>query len=129
MTPTPQLVAAQLKLGRWQARDERALQDAVERVLREAFGDAVRREVDLFEVDEALRPTSVGRVDFLVGEVGVELKMRGSRASVLRQVQRYLGSPLLSSIVVASTKPTLLSNWPHTLAGKLVAPVVLRTWL
>lgn len=124
-------VVAALARGRWVARDEAALQVAIEVVLRETFGDAVRSEVTLTEPSEIVQGArhKIGRIDFMVDDVGLELKVRGSRASVLRQAQRYLLSPALSSLVVASTHAALLSGWPRELAGKPVAPVILRSWL
>lgn len=127
--PSPGAIVAALRRGRWVARDEDVLQRAMLEVLVAEFGaDVVRREVPLFEIDRVLRPTSIGRIDFVVGDVGLELKVRGSRSDTLRQAQRYLGSPLLSSLVVASTHAALLSNWPPDLAGKRVATTHLRSW-
>lgn len=57
---------------------ERALQDAVEKALR-AEGFNPQREVTRGD----------DRIDFLVGAVGIELKVKGSSGDVFRQLERY----------------------------------------
>jgi hypothetical protein len=72
---------------------EKAMQDAVESALRaEQF--AFRREVT----------RGTDRIDFVVGSVGVELKVKGSAAEVLRQLERYAAWPDLTGLVLVTSK-------------------------
>jgi len=59
------------------------------------------------------------RIDFLIGTVGVEVKVRGGLAAVISQLERYAASDLVSSLVLVSTKSTLC-RVPTVLNGKPV---------
>lgn len=48
-------------------------------------------------------PVSQGRIDFLVGYVGVEVKVSGRRADVLQQLLRYAADKRVKSLVLATT--------------------------
>lgn len=72
---------------------EKAMQDAVERTLR-AEGLAFKREVT----------RGADRIDFLVGTVGIELKVKGSAGDVLRQLERYALWPDVSELVLLTSK-------------------------
>lgn len=87
-------VSALLTSHRYVCVTEAELQEAVAQVLRGA-GVAFEREV-------ALSPA--GRIDFLVDDVGLELKIDGGTVAVVRQLQRYAASPRVSSIVLATTR-------------------------
>lgn len=111
--------------------DERSLQDAIGAALEGGTwtpGDptwttaTILREERL--VDEIGR--SVGRVDFLIGPVALELKVAGHRSEVLRQVAGYARSPRVELLIVASTRAALLTDWPATLVGKPIVLVHLR---
>lgn len=73
---------------------EKDFQDAVGEALT-TRGVAFEREVDLGDGD---------RIDFMVGEVGLELKMEGSTANVARQLQRYCRHERVQEIVLATTR-------------------------
>jgi hypothetical protein len=91
--------------------NEAELQVAIQAVL----GDSAQREVQV---------PGAGRIDFLVGDVGVEVKVAGSLASVGAQLLRYLGSDLLSAIVLVTTKRAH-AGLRGTLLGKRVEVHVL----
>jgi hypothetical protein len=43
------------------------------------------------------------RIDFLIGRVGVEVKIKGTRDALHRQVLRYAESPLVDELLVITT--------------------------
>lgn len=45
-----------------------------------------------------------GRIDFRVGRVGIEVKVKGSSTALLRQVSAYTDDPSLDAILVITTK-------------------------
>lgn len=61
-------------------------------------------------------PVSEGRIDFLVGDVGVEVKVAGRRAEVLQQLLRYAADKRIRSLVLATTCFSH-ARLPHVLAG------------
>lgn len=63
-----------------------------------AQGLDVRREVRLSDRD---------RIDVMVGGVGVEVKIKGSRRDIYRQLQRYAASDQVSALVLATA-----AAWP-----------------
>jgi hypothetical protein len=88
---------------------EVALQAAVARAL-DDFGRIYNREWSLSPKD---------RIDFLVGDIGIEVKVGGSRTDLLRQVDRYLAFPAVNALLVVTTLRR------HTLPGILRGKPVL----
>lgn len=86
---------------------ERDLQDAVEDALTGA-GLLVEREVPL---------SSYSRIDFVVGDVGIECKISGAWRSVARQLERYAAFDRIGSLLLVTTR-NLHSNVPLTMSGK-----------
>lgn len=112
-------------------RPTRASEDALQVAVAEALEAARARGELAAEVTrearlEDERGRSVGRIDFLVGEVGLELKVAGFRSEVIRQVAGYARSSRIALIVLASTRAALLTDWPDTLVGKPIVLVHLR---
>lgn len=103
------LIERLLRTHRFRFVNERELQDGIELVLRGA-GLAITREASL---------GAAGTIDFLVDDLGVEVKVAGSRADVVRQVHRYLQVDALSSILVVTTRAQL-ARLPASIAGKPV---------
>ncbi len=99
------------------ASSEPRLRDAIARVLRDSH---VRYEREAWITDD-------DRIDFLVqyhGEqVGIEVKIRGSRSAVVRQLMRYAGSHVVDSLVLATSR-TQLTQLPDTMRGKPVLPAI-----
>jgi hypothetical protein len=72
---------------------EKAMQDAVESALR-GEGLEFKREVT----------RGADRIDFLVGTIGVELKVKGSAGDVLRQLERYALWEDVTGLVLVTSK-------------------------
>jgi hypothetical protein len=88
-------IIAALAHRSFRARDEYELQDAVASCLVDAGIDLAREVV----LDGA------GRIDFLThAGVGIELKVDGSPASVLRQLHRYSHAPGVTALVLITTR-------------------------
>jgi hypothetical protein len=77
----------------------------------EEIGIPHAREVRLTETD---------RVDFIVGSIAVELKVKCSAAELLRQLQRYAQSPQVEEILALSFTRSCLRMLPGRLSGKPV---------
>ena len=99
---------------RWSTELE--LQDAMWEVLKRRFPDefpVVQREGQLSPQD---------RPDFIVdvGDtcVAVEVKVKGSRNSVLRQLARYAAHDEVDAVVLASGKRTLAAAMPLMIHDK-----------
>jgi hypothetical protein len=109
-------VVAALSDRVYRAARERALQDAIETVLRGA-GFRVERE---FRLNDRDRP------DFLVDKcVAVEVKMRASGSTVLSQLARYAAHDRVRAIVVATPRLSSLAGMPEEILGVAVRPVAL----
>lgn len=88
------------------------LQDAVAKVLTQ-HGIEFTREAYLEGLD---------RIDFLVGTVGIEIKVGGSLSHVTRQIHRYLQCDQISGIVLLTGR-LKHTNVPMTMSGKPVRTV------
>lgn len=75
----------------------------------------VAREVELF-------PGS--RIDFLVGRVGVEVKVDGSLGAVTRQLHRYAESDRVDALVLVSSR-NRHARQPGSMSGKPLRVVIL----
>lgn len=92
---------------RW--RNERDLQEGLEVAFREAeWQPAPRREVRLNHAD---------RIDFVIGDLGVEVKVDGSLAAVTRQLHRYAQVEELAGVLLVTTQACHLAV-PRELNGK-----------
>lgn len=94
--------------------DEVELSAAVAKLLTDA-GVAFEREVRLSSRD---------RIDFMVGSIGVELKVDGTLAQILRQLDRYLQHERVSEVVLVSTRRKHMYV-PSALRGKRIVPICL----
>jgi len=61
----------------------------------------------------------VDRIDFLVGDVAVEVKTKGSRAEVIRQLYRYASHSRVAWIVLATTRAQ--HRMPEAIGAKPVS--------
>ena len=86
-------IAAAITANRYRYGHETRLQDAIEIVLAEAGIEAVREP----------HLTAADRIDFLAGRVGVEVKIAGQSAAVMRQLRRYAASPDVDALVLVTT--------------------------
>ncbi len=87
-------ILAALRAGQFTYTDEIALHADMSRVL-DAHGLEHHREVNL--------GPGVGRIDFMVDRVGIEVKVKGRAADVTRQLRRYASSPSVDALVLVST--------------------------
>lgn len=94
MSVTGAELAAHLEGYRFHYADEEQLQEAIEEALARG-GFPCQREVKL---------DIYGRIDFLVERIGIEVKVAGSTAEVLRQVRRYTRSDMLDEIILVTTR-------------------------
>lgn len=94
-----------------QTTSEKALQDALEPLIRASFPSGMTREA-------ILGPGDV--VDFLVEDVAVEVKVDGSPMEVTRQLHRYAGHDAVAALVLVTTRAKH-RGLPPTLRGKPVA--------
>ncbi len=93
---------------------ERELQDSVERALR-AEKLAFKREVT----------RGADRIDFVVGSVGVELKVKGAVTEVHRQLERYAAWEELTELLLVTTRGHHLAM-PNSIGGKPVLVHMVR---
>ncbi len=104
MTGRPELAAGSAALAEWIAgligghryryRDELQLHDGIGQVLAEA-GVIVAAEARLSGRD---------RIDFLAGTVGIEVKVAGTAAAVVRQLRRYAASPRVEALILVTNR-------------------------
>lgn len=71
---------------------------------------------------EAQLPGVRGRIDFLVGEVGIEVKVDGGLSPVTRQLHRYLEVEALAGVLLVTTVASHLAV-PREMLGKPVTVV------
>lgn len=65
------------------------------------------------------------RIDFLVGAVGIEVKVGGSAAEVFRQLMRYAESPRIDSLIVVTDKVRIARGLPDSALRKHIDVVSL----
>jgi len=90
--------------------DEKFLQGEIADVLG-IEGVSYEREVHL----------STGIIDFMVGDIGVEVKVHQESMSVYRQLERYAKDPRLKGIILASVRTGV--TVPEDISGKPAAVV------
>lgn len=89
-----------------------------ELAMQQAVAEILDREGCLFEREFDLGPGR-GRIDFYLPtiRVGLELKVKGSPADVLRQLQRYTTSDQIDALILVSGRARF-GAFPSTLGGK-----------
>jgi len=107
-------IVSAIRGARFSFATEAELQAGIARILAAAGIDAAR-EVVLSARD---------RIDFLVGNVGVEVKIDGSHSALLRQLDRYAGLPQIGALVVVCGS-TRLGRLPAALRDKPVRGVTI----
>lgn len=96
---------------------EKDVQQSVEQAFA-AAGVECRREVRLNATDV---------IDFLVDRVGIEVKIKGGKRAILRQVERYAESDQVDTLVLLTA---VAMGMPASIKGKPVHVVSLgRAWL
>jgi hypothetical protein len=46
-----------------------------------------------------------GRIDFIVGRIGIEVKVKGSAEALRRQIERYAGDDRFDEFLAVTTRP------------------------
>lgn len=105
---------ALLSAHRFTTSSEKELQDGITVVLRET---AVAWKLE-GGFHREYRLDASNRVDFLVGDIGIEVKVKGSNASVVRQLHRYATFPAIKGLLLVTTLPR--HRVPDVLLGKPV---------
>ena len=54
--------------------------------------------------EREVRLSGTDRIDFLIGGIGIEVKMAGSLAGVTRQLHRYAQSERVNALILVTTK-------------------------
>lgn len=117
MDPSTVSVLDLLDRYRITGRAERQYQDSIEEILVANKVSHVR--------EAALSPAD--RIDFLIdGGVGIEVKVQGSRAAVIRQLARYAESDQVNSLIVAATTRRLMAVLPDEILGVPVSRHLLQ---
>lgn len=112
-TSNAQVIEA-LRTSRFTHSNEEELQRGIEQAFASA-GIEAQREVRLSGRD---------RIDFLVGGIGVEVKVAGSAASAFRQLERYAESDLVEELVLVTDRAQVGAQ-PATVGGKPLTVVAL----
>lgn len=106
---------------RFRYTDEIELQDGIAEVLTRA-GIQFEREVVLPRRDQ-LDFLRRDRIDFLVTPgIGIEVKIRGSRVDVMRQLARYAEHERIESLILVTDR-SQFAMMPLALGGKLITVV------
>jgi hypothetical protein len=83
--------------------------------------------VDKVEFEREVRLSDHDVIDFMFGDVGLELKLKGQRVAIFRQCERYCEHPTIGSLVLATNAAM---GMPEVLNGKPVHVAYLgRAWL
>ncbi|WPE19887.1 hypothetical protein [Shinella zoogloeoides] len=106
-----------LRSRRFSLTDEKKLQAEIEEVLTAAGVDHKR--------EHRLDAGSI--IDFMIGATGVEVKIKGSKLNIFRQLERYAEFDAVECLVLVSNVPT---GMPEHIDGKPVHLVNLaKAWL
>ena len=102
---------------RFPLTDEKMLQGAIEEKF-ESAGFDYRREVRLDRHNI---------IDFTVGEIGIEVKIKGARLNIYKQVERYVEFDAIKRLLLVTN---IAMGLPQLVKGKPVHVVDLaRAWL
>lgn len=78
-----------------------------------------------YEREHRLSPADV--IDFISDRVGIEVKIKGGKRAILRQVERYAASDQIDAIILVTS---VALGMPAEIAGKPVRVVSIgRAWL
>ena len=98
--------------------EERLVQDKIEQVLKDNH-IPYTREVKLSDSD---------RIDFLIGTIGVEVKLKAPVTQVTRQLHRYAYSDDVTELLLVTTSPSL-NAVPSFFNNKQISVLLLITAL
>lgn len=113
---TPEEIITVLDQHRFRGMTEEHFQDAIDAILTDSDAEYLR--------EERLSPRD--RIDFLVGETGIEVKINGSPSEIIRQLGRYAASERIATLILASSRIRLIQDIPTTIHGVPVHAIALR---
>lgn len=115
-----QAIARMLSAQRPNVTTEAQLVDVIVGVLTDCKLEPLREVI--------LTPTE--RVDLMVADIVIEVKVGGQSSEALRQVNRYAKHPSVGGIVLATNRMTIFSraSTMPSVAGKPMAACLLRAW-
>lgn len=91
------VIASVFDANRFNLENEKVLQDQIEKELID-FKIPYEREVDLDNNGKNI-------IDFVVfGDIGIEIKIKGTRMNIFRQCSRYCGSDRIKQLVLVTSK-------------------------
>lgn len=64
-----------------------------------------------------------GIIDFMIGDIGLEIKIKGQPMSIFRQLERYAQDDSVNTLILANVKTMTL---PDTINGKTARSVTVR---
>lgn len=76
--------------------------------------------------EREVRLDAKNRIDFLVGSVGIEVKIKGAKRDIYRQVERYAAFDRISEVVLITNVATRM---PATICGKPIHVIPLTSAL
>jgi len=79
-------------------------------------------DANKYEYEREAVLASSDRIDFLIGGIGVEVKVGGSLSALLRQLYRYAGYERIECLLVISSRK-LLTRLPAEIRGKPIRAV------
>lgn len=106
-TPTVELVLSALR-ARYRFQHEKELQ--------RLLGIQLARAKITYTPEVKL--SAEDRIDFLIGTIGVEVKIKGSQKDVVDQLLRYAQHERIGSLILVTTRLQHLVAFPTTLHGK-----------
>ena len=106
-----------IETHRFDLSDEKTTQAEIAQMLA-AARLAYRREVNLGDGDI---------VDFMVGDIAVEVKIKGSRLAIFRQCERYCNRTAVAALVLATN--VAMSLPLHILGVRVHVASLGRGWL
>jgi hypothetical protein len=115
---TAEWLVERLPLRRWPIGVELDFQNAV--------AEWLNRQDVRYEREYHLREADIIDFYFPDGRIGLELKVKGSPAAVMRQLQRYARSPEVDALILMTGHASLAAGCADMLAGKPVH--VVATW-
>lgn len=113
-----QTLCEKLSSTKFNFSNELELQSGIEELLKSLIVD-YQKEVILTPKD---------RIDFLVGKIGIEVKVDGAANAVIRQLWRYAQQETIDELILVTTR-SVHKYVPGTILGKTVYIVHLLTFL
>lgn len=91
-----------------------------EKYLQEEISQVFKEENIEFKKEHKL---SNGIIDFMIDDIGLEVKIKGQNMAIYRQIERYMENDSIKAIILANVKPMTL---PEVINDKKAFSVTLR---